>query len=124
VAIVSVNLPDDLLARLDRAVAELGYRSRSQLVRDALEEKLGAEGGGSVRVLLVASDHSAQPGVDQRVVAAAYTAGGDLIGLYHVVVGGSRCVTVILLREGERAAAVARRVRRVRGVVRVVSLTL
>ncbi len=38
--IVSVNIPEELLSLLDRMVQEGGYKSKSELVREALEEKL------------------------------------------------------------------------------------
>ncbi len=121
--VVAVNMPEELIARIDRAVAEMGYRSRSEFIREAVEEKLGGEERGSVRVIVVLSDHGLAPRVDQRILAAAYTAGEDLLGLYHVVLGGSRCLTTILVREGPSATTVARGVRRAKGVLRVWTMT-
>ncbi len=123
--VVSVSLPDELLARLDRAVAEKGYSSRSELVREALEALLGGGGEeGSTRVIVVVSDHRRHPRVDQRIMEHAYRAAGELLGLYHQVVEGGKCVTVILLREGPAAGALAANIRRTRGVVRVYSITV
>lgn len=44
-AVVSVSLPDDLLARADAFLAERGLGGRSELVRAALRDFLGAQEG-------------------------------------------------------------------------------
>ncbi|WP_082398113.1 ribbon-helix-helix domain-containing protein [Aeropyrum camini] len=33
VAVISVSLPDDLVKKVDRAVEQYGYRSRSDLIK-------------------------------------------------------------------------------------------
>lgn len=35
--IITVKVEEDLINRLDRVVRELGYKSRSELIREALE---------------------------------------------------------------------------------------
>lgn len=122
--VISVNLPEDLLARIDRVVAERGYWSRSQFIREALEEKLGVEeGGGKTRILVVLSDHERDPGVDERVIKAAYRGARDLVGLYHSLGEGGLCITILVLRESETARMVEKTLRGVRGVVKVWALT-
>lgn len=44
-AVVSVSLPDDLLARADAFLAERGFAGRSELVRAALRDFLAAQEG-------------------------------------------------------------------------------
>ena len=121
--VVAVSLPSRLLERLDEAARVWGYQSRSQLVREAVEEKLeqlSGLGEGGLRVILVVSDHSEEPSVDSKVISAAYEAGESLVGLYHAVVGGGECVTVVLVRDQAAAARLAARLRGLRGVRRVV----
>ncbi|MCE4625870.1 MAG: CopG family ribbon-helix-helix protein [Desulfurococcales archaeon] len=122
--VISINLPEELVAKLNTAVVELGYRSRSELVREALEEKLGGGGReeGIAYAILVASSHKEYPRVDQKIVAAAYSVAEDLRGLFHATLGEGRCLTLIIVEGKERASGLARTLRGLRGVQKVVVL--
>ena len=122
--VVSINLPEELVARLNTAVAALGYRSRSELVREAIEEKLGREGqeSGVAYAILVASSHGEYQRVDQKIVAAAYSVAENLLGLFHATLGGERCLTLIIVDNKESASGLARALRGLRGVQKVVVL--
>ena len=119
-AIISVNLPDRLLAEIDRKVLEAGFRSRSELIRAALEAYIGGTPQrGTTRVIVVVSDHESHPRVDMKIMEIAYRARDALQGLYHQVIDKDRCVTVIILREGASAGSVTQALRRLKGIVRV-----
>lgn len=119
-AVISVSIPDSVLREIDKRVVSDGYSSRSELIRAALESFLaGGEPSGSTRIIVVLSDHSAHPRVDVRIMENAYRAGEDLQGLYHQVLSGERCLTVIVMREGPAAGAVTQALRRLKGVKRL-----
>jgi len=123
--IVSISIPDELLALLDKTVIEKGYKSRSELVREALEEKLGAgREEGRLRLIIVVSNHHKHPRVDQKIMEAAYRAAGELVGLYHQVLYEGKCLTMILVQEGPAAGALTSKIRSLRGVERVTVLSV
>jgi len=121
-AVISVSVPDGLLSEVDKAVQELGYKSRSELIREALEYLLRAwrgEEGGDYRLVVVVSRHREHPRVDQKIMEVVYRSAGFLRGLYHQVLDGDKCVTVIIMEEGPAAGAVTAKLRSLRGVERV-----
>ena len=99
---------------------EKGYKSRSELIREALEEKLRSEAEkGRLRLIIVQSNHHKHPRVDQKIMEVVYRSAGFLRGLYHQVLDGDKCVTVIIMEEGPAAGAVTAKLRSLRGVERV-----
>ncbi len=123
-AVISVSIPDELLRAIDAAILEMGYSSRSEFIREAIQARLQEDASSATRrIVVVLSNHRESPGVDQRIMATAYRAAGDLLGLYHQVVDDTRCVTVILLANTSASKAVLSRLRKLRGVERVWSMT-
>jgi len=119
-AIISVSIPDKLLSEIDKLVLHGGFRSRSELIRAALEAYIGGlSEKGTSRIIVVISNHGTYPRVDMRIMEIAYRAREDLLGLYHQVADSDRCVTVIVLREGASAGSVTQALRRLKGVMRV-----
>jgi len=123
--IISVSIPDDLLALLDKTVIEKGYKSRSELIREALEEKLRPEAEkGKLRLIIVQSNHHKHPRVDQKIMEHAYRAAGELVGLYHQVLYEGKCLTMILVQEGPAAGALTSKIRSLKGVEKVTVMTV
>ena len=124
-AIISISIPDELLALLDKTVVDQGYKSRSELIREALEEKLTTtQAKGRLRLIIVQSNHHLYPRVDQKIMEAAYRAAGELVGLYHQVLYEGKCLTMILVNEGPTAGALTTKIRSLRGVENVTVLSL
>ncbi len=119
-AIITINVDESLLRIIDDAVLRLGYRSRSELIREAVKTFLSAptEKSGIV-VVLVVSNHSVEPRVDQRVIASAYRYSEEIMGLYHVTMERDRCLTAIIVRNKETLRPLVRSIRGIRGVEKV-----
>lgn len=126
--VVSVSLPAELLRRLDEVTARMGYRSRSELIKDALAEfiasKLG-EGEAPYTVIIVSSDHEEEPKVDKRIVDVIHDYAADVVSYQHQMLEGGLCVTTVVVRGPLRStSALVRALRGIRGVksVRVIGL--
>ena len=126
-AVISVSIPDRLLKRLDEAVHKGGFSSRSDLIRHAVEKLLEDEGdsSGSYRFIAVLSDHGETMYVDRNIVTLLHGYSEDLKGLYHQLLDGSYCITVAITRdEGEEWRSLVRRLRSLRGIKKVYTVTL
>lgn len=102
---ISFTLPPDLLAQLDDHLAAAGHGNRSELIRDALRERLVRHTGPDVPVtasLTVVFDHS-QRSLGEGMVAHAHDHGTLVVSTLHVHVDAHRCMEVSVLR-GRRSA--------------------
>ena len=122
-AIISVSLPDKLVRELDKIVEARGYSSRSEAIRYAIESLVAEEDekeGDGLRVILVLSDHESSPYVDRNIIGLIHGYAEDLKGLYHQIVEGGLCITVAITRGGgDEWRSLARKLRKLRGVVNV-----
>ncbi len=126
-AIISISLPEKTLKKIDSQVEKHGYSSRSDFIRHALEQAIQEEDGGDghYRLIIVLSDHDEVMYVDRNIVSLIHGYSEDLKGLYHQLLDGSYCITVAVTREGgEDWRMLVKRIRGLRGVKRVYTLTL
>ena len=122
--VISVSIPDRLLARLDEAVERLGYRSRSELIREAIEQLLATQPERSetgITVVLVLSNHEAYPGVDQRIIAHVTRYAHHVKALYHQQLDQAHCLTILLLENTHETIILIKRIRSTKGVIRVLT---
>ncbi len=118
--VVSVSLPSELLRRLEEVMARMGYRSRSELMKDALVEFMASrlgEGESPYTVIVVSSNHDEEPKVDKRIVDVIHDYAADVVSYQHQMLEGGLCVTTVVVRGPLNAtAALVRALRGVRGV--------
>ncbi|MEB3778990.1 MAG: CopG family ribbon-helix-helix protein [Desulfurococcales archaeon] len=125
--IISVSIPDDMVKKVDSMTEKYGYSSRSDLIRHALEQLLQQdyEGEGKYRLVIVLSDHEKAMYVDRNIVSLIHGYSEDLKGLYHQLLDGPYCITVAIMKDGgEDWKMLVKRIRALRGVLRVYTLTL
>lgn len=103
-AVVSVSLPDDLLARADAFLALRGYAGRSELVRAALRDFLAAqEGGGRDGATRSATLTLLYPhGHERKVGEVRHDHTGVIRSMMHGH-AGDLCVEVFVLEGQGRA---------------------
>lgn len=101
-AIVSISLPDSLVAQVDRLVGAKGYAGRSDFVRAALRDhiyQVGQEqahrGRRSATITLLYPD-----GLERKVSDINHAFGRIVKSLMHSQLGNGKCVTVFIV-EGE-----------------------
>lgn len=119
VAVVSVSLPDDLLARADAFLLERGLSGRSELVRAALRDFLGsqetpAREGNRSATLTLLYPH----GYERRVGEVRHDYTDIVVSMMHGHVAGADddlCVEVFVLQgQGRRIRAFADALRALR----------
>lgn len=97
-AIVSVSLPDDVLARLDAAVETRGFAGRSEAVRAALRDFLkdpaDRKGRRAATLTLVYDE-----GQERRIAEIKHGSGDVVRSMMHAH-AGDRCVEMLML-EGD-----------------------
>ncbi len=117
----TVSMPPDLLAALDAAVAEKGYASRSELMRDLIrgemvEERWQNPDDRVVGVLTVVYDHH-QPGLAQRLIDKQHDHLVNVLCTTHVHISHHDCLEVIIMSgEGGRIQGIADSIGGLRGV--------
>ena len=123
--IISVNIDEDLLKRVDEATVKLGYRSRSELVRAALQSFLAQseEPVDTPKLILVLSSHKEHKGVDKSIVETVYRHLDSVDALYHQLLDKDNCLTIIIAR-GPGIRPLLRSLRGIRGVTQVSTLPL
>ncbi|OIO56578.1 MAG: nickel-responsive transcriptional regulator NikR [Alphaproteobacteria bacterium CG_4_10_14_0_2_um_filter_63_37] len=97
----SVSLPNALLEELDRKVAQTGYASRSEYIRDLLREQLveesWEEGKGQVfGVLTIVYDHH-QPGLATRIMDVQHHHHAGVRCTTHLHIDHDHCLEAIIL---------------------------
>ncbi len=121
--IVSVSLPSSLVRRLNELASRMGYRSRSELVKEAILEYLssrGEAGDGPYTVIVVVSDHESEPKVDRRIIDVVHDYGAEVVSYQHQMLEAGLCVTTVIVRGSPTyTAPLARSLRGVRGVLEV-----
>ncbi|MCE4621055.1 MAG: ribbon-helix-helix protein, CopG family [Desulfurococcales archaeon] len=122
--IVSISIPDDLLLKIDRLARQLGFPSRSDLVRQALKEYVEAHEGSAgydYVVFMVLSDHGVGKNIDQRILDVIHRHRAIVRSFYHCVIEGSKCLTYFVVKpeNPEEASQLASQLRRLKGVMGV-----
>ncbi|MCE4604697.1 MAG: CopG family ribbon-helix-helix protein [Aeropyrum sp.] len=128
VTVISISLPDEMLKELDMAKERLGFSSRSDLVRHAIDQLVRYsldEGAGKFRIIIVVSDHDKSPYVDRNIVSLIHSYSENLTGLYHQLAEGGICITVAITEDkGEDWKTLVKKIRALRGVDKVITMPL
>jgi CopG family nickel-responsive transcriptional regulator len=101
---IGVSLEDDLLARFDKLIAEKGYVSRSEairdLIRDALVQRSWSESDGReerVAVVALVYDHDASS-LAQKLAHIQHENHRAVVSALHVHMDAHNCLEVLVLR--------------------------
>ena len=103
---IGVSLDKDLLARFDKLIAEQGYQSRSEALRDLVRRQLSDErlknpkARAVAAVFLVYDHHSTRLAESLIDLQHTHTHSGSLsvISSLHVHLDAHDCLEVIILR--------------------------
>jgi CopG family nickel-responsive transcriptional regulator len=95
-----VSVPRTLLERFDSLLAEKGYRSRSEGIRDLIRDRLvKEEWQGNQEVvgsLTFVYDHGVRR-VTDRIVETQHTFHGNVVSSMHVHLSEHKCMEVLIL---------------------------
>ena len=101
---IGVSLEDELLARFDRLIAEKGYASRSEairdLIRDALVQRAWSESDGRderVAVVTLVYDHDSSS-LAQKLAHIQHENHKAVVSALHVHMDAHNCLEVLVLR--------------------------
>lgn len=121
--VVSVSLPSGLVRRLSELASRMGYRSRSELIKEAIIEYLSSRGeteDAPYTVIVVVSDHESEPKVNRRIIDVVHDYKAEIVSYQHQMLEAGLCVTTIIVRgPPTRIAPIIRSLRGVRGVLEV-----
>lgn len=97
-----VSLDGDLLRKFDEVIAQEGYASRSEAIRDLIREKLvGSEctnpGEEVVGTLTMLYNHHA-PGLVEQIIHKQHHSAARVTATTHIHLDSHFCVEVIILR--------------------------
>ncbi len=118
---ISMSLPGELLAELDRMVEDRGYASRSQAINDMLHQFLvehKREMGNDVMVgtITLLYDNSV-PGLQKQLADLQYRHIDEVISSLHVPVMDNQTMEVILVQgPAQKLQAIANKMITQRGV--------
>jgi CopG family nickel-responsive transcriptional regulator len=108
---IGVSLEDELLARFDRLIAEKGYASRSEairdLIRDALVQRAWSESDGRderVAVVTLVYDHDSSS-LAQKLAHIQHENHKAVVSALHVHMDAHNCLEVLVLRGRARDVA-------------------
>lgn len=109
---IGISLEDDLLRKFDRLIADKGYATRSEavrdLIRDALVQRAWSEAGGreeKVAVVALVYDHDSSS-LAQKLAHIQHENHRAVVSALHVHLDPHNCLEVLVLRG--RAAEVIR----------------
>jgi CopG family nickel-responsive transcriptional regulator len=124
--IVSISIPEDLLARFDEVLADKGFRSRSDAMRE------------SMRSFVDESEWEASDGENQIVITMIYDAEGprgelsvlqhryeEIQMMLHLHIEKGQCMEVFIARgPNNRLREILSKIRKVKGVrsIRFISI--
>lgn len=122
--VISISLPDQLLEVIDYLVKVKGYTGRSEFIRDVLREYIEKEiidyNERSITAILVLTDHSASPGVDQKIIEVIHQYQSLIIAFYHQLLVDTLCLNIALINSTTRElSTLLRNLRSLRGVLGV-----
>ncbi len=109
---IGISLEDDLLRKFDRLIADKGYATRSEavrdLIRDALVQRAWSEAGGreeKVAVVALVYGHDSSS-LAQKLAHIQHENHRAVVSALHVHLDPHNCLEVLVLRG--RAAEVIR----------------
>ena len=109
---IGISLEDDLLRKFDRLIADKGYATRSEavrdLIRDALVQRAWSEASGreeKVAVVALVYDHDSSS-LAQKLAHIQHENHRAVVSALHVHLDPHNCLEVLVLRG--RAAEVLR----------------
>jgi CopG family nickel-responsive transcriptional regulator len=99
---VGVSLEKELLGAFDKLIAEKGYQSRSEAIRDLIRQqlssdRLGNEKAEAVAAVVLVYDHHATS-LMERLTELQHSHLLQTISSLHVHLGHHDCLEVIVLR--------------------------
>lgn len=121
---IGVSLEDDLLARFDRLIAEKGYESRSEAIRDLIRDALvqrawsgnGAQREERVAVVTLVYDHDSSS-LAQKLAHLQHENHKAVVSALHVHLDAHNCLEVLVLRgRGEDVLAMGEGLASTKGV--------
>ncbi|MCE4619905.1 MAG: CopG family ribbon-helix-helix protein [Desulfurococcales archaeon] len=119
--VISVSLPSSLVRKLNELASRLGYKSRSELVKDAVLEYLSSKGeisNAPYSVIIVVSDHESEPKVDKRIIEVIHDYETEIVSYQHQMLEGGLCITTIITKGfPPHTAPLLRSLRSIRGVL-------
>ena len=115
-----ISLDSELLARFDRVVAQKGYGSRSEAIRDLVREQAVATEVAQNRVIVgtltLVYDHH-QPKLSERLIEAQHDYQGKVLATTHVHLDHRNCLEVIIVKgRGSEVQQLADQLLSLRGV--------
>lgn len=123
--IVSISLTASLLTRLARFMAERGYSSRSEAIRDAIRGTLADyelsrfESGTVTATITIMSTHERHD-LDERLMRLRHTYDDLVVGNMHLHIGGYYCLEIFITKgDAEQVLSFISRIRAMRGIQRV-----
>jgi CopG family nickel-responsive transcriptional regulator len=116
----SISLESKLLARFDRVIAQKGYGSRSEAIRDLVREQAVATDVAQNKVvvatLTVVYDHH-RPKLSERLIEAQHHYHGKVLAATHVHLDAHNCLEVIIVKgRGSEVQELADQIFTLRGV--------
>lgn len=123
--VVSITLPNDLLAKFDDFVATRGYYSRSEAFRDAIRslitesEYAKMEIGEVAATIMVTCDYTRRD-VDLRVTEVRHEFDDVVVENVHRHIGERYCLEIFIAQgKSDRIIDLVGRVRGMRGIQQV-----
>ena len=115
-----ISLESELLARFDRVIAQKGYGSRSEAIRDLVREQAVATDVLQNRVIVgtltLVYDHH-QPKLSERLIEAQHDYQGKVLATTHVHLDHRNCLEVIIVKgRGSEVQQLADQLLSLRGV--------
>jgi CopG family transcriptional regulator, nickel-responsive regulator len=96
-----ISLEQDLLEKFDQVVAQKGYGSRSEAIRDLVRDHFVQEDVVSnkavVGTITLVYDHH-QPKLSEQLVSAQHDYKGQVLATTHVHLDHHHCLEVIILK--------------------------
>lgn len=100
---VSLTLPQDLLDELERSLKAQGYASRSEAVRDALQDFLASYRwrselrGEQLGAVLVMYDHNVR-GLTDAIMDIQHDSTGIISAVQHLHMDPKTCLEILIVR--------------------------
>ena len=115
-----ISLDSELLARFDRVIAQKGYGSRSEAIRDLVRELVVATDVAQDKVvvatLTVVYDHH-RPKLSEQLIAAQHHYHGKVLATTHIHLDARNCLEVIIVKgRGSEVQELADHILSLRGV--------
>jgi CopG family transcriptional regulator, nickel-responsive regulator len=115
-----ISLDSELLARFDRTIAQKGYGSRSEAIRDLVRELAVATDVAQdkivVATLTVVYDHH-RPKLSEQLIEAQHHYHGKVLATTHIHLDAHNCLEVIIVKgRGTEVQELADQILTLRGV--------